>query len=99
MKLFRKTETPLCRVITHTASIGTPALWLTAIHSAELHDQDLPRLVATARDLGLRAVRVDFTGTPRQCVVLTGFPMVRAIMRSENLSNVALVDALTEVAS
>lgn len=46
---------------------------------AHLFDHDLKRLVATVKRLGVRVVRVERMGTPRQHVDLCGRPLEKAL--------------------
>lgn len=49
----------------------------------KLYDADEVRLIATARRLGVRIVKVDRPGTPNQHVDLVGGPMRRALAEAE----------------
>lgn len=98
MRLF---DQPLQADAFAYAKAGGQALHLLGLTPARLYDKDLRRLVATARELGMPDVCVAFTGTPRQHVVIKGWPLVKAVVAAGEASNVLLVDVLTaaEVAS
>ena len=49
---------------------------------AHLYDQDLKRLKATARRLGVRVIKVHHEGTKRQHIDLCGKPLDRALGES-----------------
>jgi len=79
------------------AAAGGQALHVLGVSPGRLYDQDLPRLVTTARRYGMRDVRVHRTSTPRQHVVIIGLPLVSACMDGQQaLPAVALVDILEE---
>lgn len=46
---------------------------------AHLFDQDHRRLVATAKRLGVKVIRIERMGTPRQHIDLCGQPLRRAL--------------------
>ncbi len=79
------------------AAAGGQALHVLGITPARLYDRDLPRLVATARGLGLREVHVSRTATDRQHVEVRGLPLIKACMHArEYIPNVSLMDMLQE---
>jgi hypothetical protein len=81
------------------AVAGGQALHVLGVSPARLYDQDLQRLVTTARSLGMIEVRVPRTCTNRQHVVIIGLPLIKATMRAqEHVPAAAMVDILTEAA-
>jgi len=56
----------------------TPGCFRRGGQIAHLFDTDLVRLVATARRLGVRIIKVERGGTPRQHIDLCGKPLERA---------------------
>lgn len=79
------------------AAAGGQALHVLGVSSGRLYDQDLPRLVTTARNLGLDAVRVARTGTDHQHVVIIGLPLIKACMHArERIQSTTLIDMLQE---
>lgn len=57
---------------------SAPAVFKRHPEWAHLFDQDLERLVATARRLGVRVIKVDREGEPGQHIDLCGAPLARA---------------------
>lgn len=57
---------------------GGPQCFRQADEFAHLFDQDVPRLKATARRLGVRVIVVSRPGTPGQHIDLCGKPLQRA---------------------
>lgn len=79
------------------AVAGGQALHVLGVSPGLLYDRDLPRLVTTARRLGIDGVRVALTGTPHQHVEIRGLPLIRACMEAqEHLPAAVLVDILSE---
>lgn len=70
---------------------GAPSCFISAIKSgqeiAHLFDQDVDRLVATARELGVRVVVVEKRGTSKQHVDLCGKPLQKALQRIADEEN------------
>jgi hypothetical protein len=58
---------------------GLPEVFRRSRLWAHLFDQDLCRLLRTAKALGVRVIKVEYEGTPRQHIDLCGRPLVRAI--------------------
>lgn len=79
------------------AAAGGQALHVLGVSPGRLYDRDLPRLVTTARSLGLREVLVARTGTARQHVVIIGLPLIKACMAAHEIpTGAVLVDILQE---
>lgn len=57
----------------------TPACFKGRGQIAHLFDQNRERLVATAKRLGVRVIRVEREGTRRQHIDLCGKPLARAL--------------------
>jgi hypothetical protein len=53
---------------------------------AHLFDQDRERLISTVKRLGVRVIRVEREGTPKQHIDLCGAPLRRAISESDEHS-------------
>jgi hypothetical protein len=53
----------------------------------KLYDQDEVRLIATARELGVRVVKVDRPGQIHQHIDLVGGPMRKALARAIRLED------------
>lgn len=97
MKIFQTTE--IRQAIEHS-QLGGQALHLhpfTQGHPlfkrykqiAHLFDQDLNRLHATVKALGVRVVKVEHLGTHKQHVDLCGRPLERAKAKAQELSEVS----------
>ena len=79
------------------AGAGGQALHVLGVSPGRLYDQDLPRLVTTARNLGMKEVRVARTGTERQHVVIIGLPLIKACMVAREVPPaITIVDMLQE---
>jgi hypothetical protein len=61
----------------------TPSCFKGRATIAHLFDQDLTRLVKTARRLGVRVIRVERSGTPKQHIDLCGKPLELALAESK----------------
>ena len=61
----------------HPLTMGHP-LFRRYNEIAHLFDQDVDRLIATARKLGVRVIKVEHKGTHRQHIDLCGRPLERA---------------------
>ncbi|MDD2765609.1 MAG: hypothetical protein PHE83_16730 [Opitutaceae bacterium] len=57
----------------------TPSCFKGRRQIAHLLDQDRTRLIATARRLGVRVIRVEKEGTHQQHIDLCGHPLTRAL--------------------
>lgn len=93
MKIFQQRE--LNEAIAHAAAFGqaihlmdgsfahlrkdTPSCFKGRRQIAHLFDQSLRRLNATARQLGVRVVKVERIGQPGQHIDLCGKPLERAL--------------------
>lgn len=69
MKIFAEAERKAAR--SHAVG-GGQALLLCGVGRARLYDQDLTRLIETARGCGMPTVRVVLTGTREQHVEIIG---------------------------
>ena len=62
---------------------GAPECFSREPRAGHLFDHDRPRLIATARRLGVRRTKVHHPGSPRQHIDLCGRPLDRAIAACE----------------
>ncbi len=62
---------------------GAPSCFKRSRLWAHLLDQDEERLVATARRLGVRVIKVSKRGRPSQHIDLCGKPLARAMAEAE----------------
>lgn len=67
----------------HSLTFGHP-LFKRYPEIAHLLDQDRERLIATARRLGVRVIKVEGSGTHRQHIDLCGKPFERAKTQAAN---------------
>jgi hypothetical protein len=79
VKLFGQHESKAAKK--HAAAAGQ-ALQIAGVGQARLFDQDLTRLIETARACGMTAVRVVLTGTPNQHVLLLGAALDVALAKT-----------------
>lgn len=57
----------------------TPAVFKGRDQIAHLFDQDMNRLIATAKRLGVRVIKVEHPGTHRQHIDLCATPLTKAM--------------------
>lgn len=62
---------------------GIPACFKRSLAWAHLFDLDTPRLMRTARELGVERFYIHYKGTKRQHVDLCGMPLKLATVRCE----------------
>ncbi len=60
---------------------GAPQVFKKSKKAGHLFDRDMIRLIATARMLGLKVIKVHRKGTKKQHIDLCGRPLLRAIVR------------------
>ena len=67
----------------HTINQGHPLFRRYPV-IAHLFDQNLDRLILTAKRLGIRVVKVEYPGSHRQHVDLCGKPLERAVAMAQS---------------
>jgi len=75
---------------------GAPAVFKKSREAAHLLDQDRERLIETAKQFGVRVIKVDRKGTPKQHIDLCGRPLKRAIEIAEDYKQYC-IDAGVEI--
>jgi len=75
---------------------GAPAVFKKSREAAHLLDQDRERLVDTAKNFGVRKIKVDHIGTKKQHIDLCGRPLRQAIKFAEGYKQYC-IDAGIEI--